>query len=69
MHINYIFIFSIPQDNFGFDKIEVRDNGSGIKPEDTEFMGQPHYTSKIKDTADLETLQSYGFRGEALGKP
>ncbi|XP_064648009.1 PMS1 protein homolog 1-like [Lineus longissimus] len=57
----------IKLENFGFDKIEVRDNGSGIKTEDTEFMGQPHYTSKIKSHADLEGLVSYGFRGEALG--
>ncbi len=55
------------QDNYGFDKIEVRDNGCGIKPSDAEFMGQPHYTSKISGIADLEHLDSYGFRGEALG--
>jgi DNA mismatch repair protein PMS1 len=46
----------------------VRDNGSGIKPEDTEFMGQAHYTSKINSHSDLEGLVTYGFRGEALGE-
>ncbi|XP_056389887.1 PMS1 protein homolog 1 isoform X2 [Hyla sarda] len=54
-------------ENFGFDKIEVRDNGIGIKASDTPVMGIRHYTSKICSHEDLETLQTYGFRGEALG--
>ncbi|XP_073503948.1 PMS1 protein homolog 1 isoform X2 [Phyllobates terribilis] len=54
-------------ENFGFDKIEVRDNGIGIKAADTPVMGIKHYTSKISSYEDLETLQTYGFRGEALG--
>ncbi|XP_077131531.1 PMS1 protein homolog 1 isoform X4 [Ranitomeya variabilis] len=54
-------------ENFGFDKIEVRDNGIGIKAADTSVMGIKHYTSKISSYEDLETLQTYGFRGEALG--
>ncbi|XP_069839625.1 PMS1 protein homolog 1 isoform X2 [Dendropsophus ebraccatus] len=54
-------------DNFGFDKIEVRDNGIGVKAADTSVMGIKHYTSKISSHEDLETLQTYGFRGEALG--
>ncbi|XP_075686039.1 PMS1 protein homolog 1 [Rhinoderma darwinii] len=54
-------------ENFGFDKIEVRDNGIGIKAEDTPVMGINHYTSKISSHEDLETLKTYGFRGEALG--
>jgi len=57
------------QDNCGFDRIEVRDNGIGIKSIDTKYMARPHYTSKIKDTQDLEMLDTYGFRGEALGMP
>lgn len=54
-------------ENYGLDRIEVRDNGSGIRAEDTAVMGVRHFTSKICSHEDLENLQSYGFRGEALG--
>ncbi|XP_063286225.1 PMS1 protein homolog 1 [Pelobates fuscus] len=57
----------IKLENFGFDKIEVRDNGDGIKASDTPVMGIKHYTSKINTHEDLENLETYGFRGEALG--
>ncbi|XP_077869172.1 PMS1 protein homolog 1-like [Saccoglossus kowalevskii] len=56
----------IKLDNYGFDKIEIRDNGVGIKRSETTHMAQRHYTSKICDHDDLETLCTYGFRGEAL---
>lgn len=49
------------------DMIEVRDNGRGIKREDTPYMARPHYTSKLKEMDDFCDLRSYGFRGEALG--
>ncbi|XP_041056138.1 PMS1 protein homolog 1 isoform X2 [Carcharodon carcharias] len=54
-------------ENSGFDRIEVRDNGDGIKAVDTPVMGLKHYTSKISHHEDLEALETYGFRGEALG--
>ncbi|XP_038645084.1 PMS1 protein homolog 1 isoform X1 [Scyliorhinus canicula] len=54
-------------ENSGFDRIEVRDNGDGIKAADTPVMGLKHYTSKISHHEDLEALETYGFRGEALG--
>ncbi|MFT7807972.1 PMS1 protein1-like [Arapaima gigas] len=54
-------------ENFGLDRIEVRDNGSGIKVADAPVMALKHYTSKICCHEDLEHLQTYGFRGEALG--
>ncbi|XP_027533903.1 PMS1 protein homolog 1 isoform X3 [Neopelma chrysocephalum] len=54
-------------DDYGFSKIEVRDNGSGIKVEDVPVMAMKHYTSKISSSEDLERLTTYGFRGEALG--
>uniref|UniRef100_A0A8C3X5Q1 PMS1 homolog 1, mismatch repair system component n=1 Tax=Cyanoderma ruficeps TaxID=181631 RepID=A0A8C3X5Q1_9PASS len=54
-------------ENYGFSKIEVRDNGSGIKVDDVPVMAIKHYTSKISSSEDLERLTTYGFRGEALG--
>ncbi|KAM5280477.1 PMS1 protein homolog 1 isoform 1-T1 [Ctenodactylus gundi] len=54
-------------ENYGFDKIEVRDNGEGIKAVDAPVMAVKYYTSKINSHEDLERLTTYGFRGEALG--
>ncbi|XP_012584672.1 PREDICTED: PMS1 protein homolog 1 [Condylura cristata] len=54
-------------ENYGFDKIEVRDNGKGIKAIDAPVMAVKYYTSKIASHEDLQTLTTYGFRGEALG--
>jgi hypothetical protein len=41
---------------------KVRDNGCGIPRDDVGLAVAPYYTSKIRDFASLETLQSYGFR-------
>ena len=54
------------QENFGLNVIEVRDNGLGIKKEDTANMAKPHFTSKLASFDDLQSLDFYGFRGEAL---
>ncbi|KAI9672516.1 MAG: hypothetical protein M1817_003282 [Caeruleum heppii] len=50
----------------GLDAIEVQDNGDGITPENYETIALKHYTSKLSEYADLSTLQTFGFRGEAL---
>ena len=57
---------SVLQENYGLDVIDVRDNGSGISRSDAINMARPHYTSKLGSFQDLGSLQSYGFRGEAL---
>ncbi|XP_028992841.1 PMS1 protein homolog 1 isoform X2 [Betta splendens] len=57
----------IKLENYGLDRIEVRDNGHGIKATDTPVMAMKHFTSKICNHDDLERLETYGFRGEALG--
>ncbi|KAM4608521.1 PMS1 protein homolog 1 [Polymixia lowei] len=57
----------IKLENYGLDRIEVRDNGHGVKAADTSVMAVRHYTSKICSHDDLERLETYGFRGEALG--
>ncbi|KAM9364166.1 PMS1 protein homolog 1 isoform 1-T2 [Pholidichthys leucotaenia] len=54
-------------ENYGLDRIEVRDNGEGIKAVDAPVMAVRHFTSKICSHDDLERLETYGFRGEALG--
>ncbi|XP_025201620.1 PMS1 protein homolog 1-like isoform X1 [Melanaphis sacchari] len=59
-------IIDIRLDNYGLDKIEIRDNGVGISHSDVYVMCLPNYTSKIFDLSDLNKLTFYGFRGEAL---
>ncbi|KAI0152287.1 DNA mismatch repair protein MutL [Hypoxylon sp. NC0597] len=52
--------------NQGLDSIEVQDNGSGIAKDNYETIALKHYTSKLSTYADLASLQTFGFRGEAL---
>lgn len=61
-----IILINLLQEEWGLNRIEVRDNGSGISAKDVPFVAQPHYTSKLKSDKDLEKLTTYGFRGEAL---
>jgi DNA mismatch repair protein MutL len=46
--------------------VRVRDDGEGMGPEDLALAFAPHATSKIRTVADLATVATYGFRGEAL---
>ena len=52
--------------NNGLDSIEVQDNGSGISPSNYESLALKHHTSKLAKYDDLSSLQTFGFRGEAL---
>lgn len=52
--------------NQGLDSIEVQDNGGGIAPQNYDSLALKHYTSKLSTYSDLDTLQTFGFRGEAL---
>lgn len=46
--------------------IQVIDNGCGMSPTDARLAFERHSTSKIKKADDLFSLQTMGFRGEAL---
>lgn len=53
-------------DGDGTELIRVRDDGRGMSPEDAERAVERHATSKIADAADLDAVETLGFRGEAL---
>jgi len=44
----------------------VEDNGRGMDRDDALLSLERHATSKIAEAADLDTLHTFGFRGEAL---
>jgi len=46
--------------------IQITDNGIGIERDQIKLATQRHTTSKLKLFEDLQSLKSFGFRGEAL---
>lgn len=50
----------------GRSLIRVEDNGSGMSRDDALLSLERHATSKLVETADLDRLDTFGFRGEAV---
>jgi DNA mismatch repair protein MutL len=50
----------------GHQLVRVVDNGSGMSPQDAQLCVHHHATSKIRCFDDLNTINTFGFRGEAL---
>jgi len=50
----------------GIDLISIKDNGSGILKDDLNICLEKYTTSKLNNIDDIYSLDSFGFRGEAL---
>lgn len=50
----------------GSTLMQVIDNGKGMSETDARLCWERHATSKIRKAQDLFSLNTYGFRGEAL---
>lgn len=50
----------------GTSFIRISDNGRGMDASDAELCFKRHATSKLLHIEDLQSLHSFGFRGEAL---
>ena len=57
---------SIVIEKGGHNTIQVRDNGSGISSDDLPSAIKRFHTSKIETVSDLFSIDTLGFRGEAL---
>lgn len=52
--------------DYGKESFQVVDNGCGISPNNFKVLTLKHHTSKLNDFPDLQSLTTFGFRGEAL---
>lgn len=59
-------LISVSLTQGGQSLIQVQDNGRGLHPEDIPLALTRHATSKLQTIDDLQQIQTFGFRGEAL---
>lgn len=59
-------IISIYISDGGKEFIKICDNGCGMEKEDAFMSIKNHATSKIDKIEDIENINTFGFRGEAL---
>jgi DNA mismatch repair protein MutL len=57
---------SVEANDGGVSLIRVVDDGCGVEPEELPLAFERHATSKLSAGADLDSIVTLGFRGEAL---
>ena len=57
---------TIEIENMGLSSIKIIDDGIGLDKDDLFMATKLHATSKISKIEDLEKINTFGFRGEAL---
>ena len=65
-HSELFFLPEVRVKEYGSELLEVVDNGCGVAPGNYQALTLKHHTSKLEDFSDLATVQTFGFRGEAL---
>lgn len=59
-------VITVTIEGAGQRLVEVADNGSGIPADELTLAVERHATSKLQSADDLFSIQTLGFRGEAL---